>query len=43
MTRKKKTEKELDELLDEIRFYMAYGIFRTPVKVAKAQRYQTRR
>ena len=31
------SEKEIDELLDEIRFYMAYGIFRSPVTVKSSR------
>jgi hypothetical protein len=38
MTRKKMTEKETDELLDNIRFYMAYGIFRSPIVVKRERR-----
>jgi len=32
------TEKEIDELLDEIRFYMAFGIFRSPIVVKRRRR-----
>lgn len=33
---KKYTEKELDKLLDELRFYLPYGIYRIPVEARKA-------
>jgi len=38
MTRRKMTEKEIDKLLDDVRFYIAFGIFRFPVMVKKGKR-----